>query len=261
MKCPLLMDNGAKQFYDSFADKYNLLVSDVRYDEDLPFFWGIFKKNSVKSILDCSCGTGKHVARFARSGFEAVGSDISPKMIRVARRNARECGIDASFVEADFKRLSEVFERKFDCVICWGNSLSHELEDRGVLSVLRSMYGVLNDKGVAVIQIRNLPKWVRRGKRIFPMHYHRGSNGDRKIFIYVLDFYKTKVTFNVISHLEFNGKPKLEVDSVDYRIISASRLKEMVVRAGFRRVKVYGNTELAKFSERQSEDMIVVGTK
>jgi glycine/sarcosine N-methyltransferase len=255
------MENQSTEFYDRFAGKYDVMVSEKRYDEDLPFFNSIFKKHNVKSILDCSCGTGKHVIKFSRLGFEATGSDISIEMINKARKNAELLGIDVDLVQADFKRLPNVFGKKFDCVVCVGNSLNHELEEKGILSALRSIYNVLRNKGVVIIQIRNLPKWVKERRRVFPIHFHKEPNGDRKIFFYVLDFYRTKVKFNVISILEFNEKPTFEVDSVDYRIVSAQRLKELMTKTGYRQLKIYGDFKFARFSPEHSEDIIVVGTK
>lgn len=254
-------DFGAEQFYDCFADKYDVMVSGERYDRDLPFFENVIRRHNAKSVLDCACGTGKLVARLALAGFDAVGSDISAEMIRAARRNAQELGAMTTFIQADFKRLSQAFDRKFDCVICWGNALPHELEERNVLSALRSTYSILNDGGTVIIQIRNLSKWLREGRRIFPIHYHKEPNGDRKAFIYVLDFRRTRVRFNVISLIEIGGKPKFEVDSVDYRIISAEQLKTMMAEVGFRRLDVFADTNYARFSDRDSEGIIVVGSK
>lgn len=67
--------------------------------------------------------------------------------------------------------------------------------------------------------------------------------------------------FNVLSFLEINGKPAFEVNSVDYRIVSALRLQELMVEAGYSNLQVYGDTNLARFSDRQSDDIIVVATK
>jgi ubiquinone/menaquinone biosynthesis C-methylase UbiE len=253
--------NRAAKFYDRFASKYDVMVSDERYDEVLPFFNSIFKNHTVKSILDCSCGTGKHVTRFAQAGFDATGSDVSAEMINQARRNAEMLAAEANFVQADFKRLTEVFDKKYDCVVCWGNSLNHELEERGILAALRSMHDVLRNRGVIIIQIRNLPKWVREGRRIFPMHFHKEPNGDRKVFIYVLDFHRTRVRFNVLSLLEFDGKPTFEVNSVDYRIVTAQKLKELMVESGYSNLKIYGDFNFARFSDEHSDDLILVGTK
>jgi glycine/sarcosine N-methyltransferase len=260
-KCSYLMENQSVKFYDTFASKYDMLISNERYDEDLPFFNSIFKKHNVKSILDCSCGTGKHVIKFSQLGLEATGSDVSIEMINSARRNAKLLGIEVDFVQGDFKRLPDVFDKKFDCVICIGNSLNHELKEKGILSALRSMYKVLSNRGAIIIQIRNLPKLVKEKRRVFPIHYHKEPNGDRKIFLYVLDFYRTKVKFNVISILELNEKPTFEADSVDQRIVSAQKLKELMMKIGYRQLKTYGDFQFAKFNDEHSEDIIIVGTK
>lgn len=255
------MKNQSAEFYDRFASKYDVMISNKRYDEDLPFFNRLFKKHNVKSILDCSCGTGKHVIKFSQLGFEATGSDVSIEMINKAKRNAELLGAGVDFVQADFKRLTDVFDKKFDCVVCLGNSLNHELEEKRILSALGSMYDVSRNKSVAIIQIRNLPKLVKERRRIFPIHFHKEPNGDRKIFFYVLDFYRTKVKFNVISFLEFNEKPAFEADSVDYRIVSAEKLKELMMEIGYKQLKIYGDFKFARFSDEHSEDIIVVGTK
>jgi hypothetical protein len=130
-----------------------------------------------------------------------------------------------------------------------------------MLSALRSMHNVLRNKGVAVIQIRNLPKLVKEKRRIFPMHFHKEPNGDRKLFIYVLDFHRSKVVFNVISFLESNGKPDFEVNSVDYRIVSAEKLEGLMSNAGFKELRTYGDFEFARFRDDHSEDIITIGVK
>jgi ubiquinone/menaquinone biosynthesis C-methylase UbiE len=255
------MKSHSTEFYDRFADKYDVMISDKRYDREMPFFNNVFRKYEVKSILDCSCGTGLHVIKFSQLGFEATGCDISHEMVKKAKRNAASRGINVDFVQADFKKLTDVFDKKFDYVVCLGNSLNHEFKDKGMLSALRSMYNVLRNKGVVIIQIRNLPKLIKEKKRIFPTHFHKEPNGDRKLFIYVLDFYRSKVTFNVISFLEFNEKPKFEVNSVDYRIVSAEKLKALMTEVGFKELKIYGDFEFTKFSNDNSENIIVTGKK
>ena len=123
------------------------------------------------------------------------------------------------------------------------------------------MYDVLRNNGVVVIQTRNLLKWAREKKHIFPMHFHKEPNGDRKLFIYVLDFHRSRVTFNIISFLESNEKPSFEVNSVEYRIISAERLEAMMSEAGFKEAQTYGDFEFARFNNERSEDIIAIGTK
>ena len=90
-----------------------------------PFCKKIFDENKVKSILDCACGTGKHAIAFSQLGFDVEGCDLSSEMVQCAKINAVASWVKVNFVQADFKKLAEVFNRKFDCVVCVGNSLTH----------------------------------------------------------------------------------------------------------------------------------------
>ncbi len=255
------MNNNSTQFYDAFASKYDVMLSSERYQRIIPFCKKIFDENQVKSILDCACGTGKHAIAFSRLGFHVEGCDLSPEMVHCAKLNAASSGVKVNFVQADFKTLSESFNRKFDCVLCVGNSLTHELEEQGVLSALKSMYHVLGEEGVVIVQIRNIPKLIRDKTRIFPVHHHKELNGDLKLFFYVLDFYPSKVTFNVASYIEKDGLPKFEVTSVDYNPLSESKLASLMMEAGFKNLRTYGNFEFAKFRNFESENIIIVGSK
>ena len=250
------MKNQSSKFYNGFADKYDLMISDKRYNAEIPFFEKIFKEYKVKSILDCACGTGWHAIKFQELGFEATGCDISKDMITKAKSNSSS----VDFFQADFKKLDKSIDKNFDCVICWGNSLSHELEEKDILSALKNMYNALNDKGIVVVQIRNLPILIKENKRIFPMHFHKEPNGDVKLFIYVLDFCKTKTTYNVISVIESDGVPKFEVNSSDYRIVSCDELKSLMIKAGFKNLKAYGDFQFTKFN-KNSDDIIIIGSR
>ena len=78
-------------FYEDFIDKYDILVSwENRRRRETAFFKTIFKKNNVKSVLDCACGTGLHVIMFNEMGLNSSGSDLSPAMVRRAKENAKK---------------------------------------------------------------------------------------------------------------------------------------------------------------------------
>lgn len=61
-------------------------------------------------VLDIGCGTGETVGYLTREGFDAVGIDISPALIRIAR--SRHGG---EFFMGDASALT--FDSEFDCVI------------------------------------------------------------------------------------------------------------------------------------------------
>jgi demethylmenaquinone methyltransferase/2-methoxy-6-polyprenyl-1,4-benzoquinol methylase len=58
--------------------------------------------NRGDNILDVCCGTGDQLFYFAKSGVEAVGIDIDPRMINIAQKRKDKLGIEnISFSVAD----------------------------------------------------------------------------------------------------------------------------------------------------------------
>jgi len=253
------MEHHSLQFYDKFAEKFDVMVSGKRFKTEIPFYKKVFDEYKVKSILDCACGTGMHVIKFTEMGYDATGSDINSEMLKRAQINAKSANLDLNFVRADFKKLPDAFDRKFDCVLC--SDINIESEEEGIAQVLRSIYDVLNPKGVAVMSMRHLPVTITENKRFFLMHFHKEPNGDIKLFIYVFDFHETTVTINILSFLEFNGESKFEVHSVDYRIVKGERFKTMVNEAGFKKLKFYGDLNFNEFNEDLHDGIIAIGIK
>ena len=67
-------------------------------------------------ILDVACGTGVVALTAARMGTTAVGSDITPALVKRANENAKLRDLNIDFVEADAEDLP--FEdKKFDAVV------------------------------------------------------------------------------------------------------------------------------------------------
>ena len=69
------------------------------------------------ALLDAGCGTGEHTILAARCGARALGIDVSPRAIEIARRKVTERGVGASFQVLDARRLvtlGEVFDTILD---------------------------------------------------------------------------------------------------------------------------------------------------
>ncbi|MEZ4507130.1 MAG: class I SAM-dependent methyltransferase [Thermomicrobiales bacterium] len=56
-------------------------------------------------VLDAGCGTGHFAIAFAERGYTIDGIDISPAMIERARANAKDAGVEISFVVGDLLPL------------------------------------------------------------------------------------------------------------------------------------------------------------
>jgi len=66
-------------------------------------------------ILDLACGTGRHTLELVRQGFSVVGVEIGAELVKIARKDAAEQGLEAEFVQGDLRELA--FEGEFDIVL------------------------------------------------------------------------------------------------------------------------------------------------
>lgn len=80
----------------------------------------------VGRVLDVGCGTGEHALLAASRDHEAVGVDLSPRAIELAKQKAADRGLDVRFSVWDALHLSDLGER-FDTVLDCG--LFHVFDD------------------------------------------------------------------------------------------------------------------------------------
>lgn len=71
------------------------------------------------SVLDAGCGTGRVAIELSRRGHSAVGVDMDPRMLEVARQKAPHL----TWVEGDLADPALTFDRPFDAVVMAGNVL------------------------------------------------------------------------------------------------------------------------------------------
>ncbi len=242
-------------FYEDFIEKYDSLISwKNRSKRESEFFKTLFSKYKVKNVLDCACGTGQHVVMFNQMGFSAKGSDLSPAMIKKAKINANKYGVKATFKIVDFRNLSKTFNKKFDGIVCVGNSLPHLLNDKDLTKSLNEMYKLLNKNGILIMQQRNYDMLVGKKKRFFPMSIRK-----EEIFFYVLDYFPDKVVFNVIN-LE-NKSGKFNVYSTEYNPLKTSHFSKLLRKSGFKNLKFFGNYNFKKFDIKNDDILIIVCEK
>jgi hypothetical protein len=55
------------------------------------------------------CGTGHDVRAWAAAGFDAVGLDVAPSAVRLARERTKAAGLTARFRRLDFLRAEPLF--------------------------------------------------------------------------------------------------------------------------------------------------------
>lgn len=111
-------------------------------------------------ILDLCCGQGRHSLELARRGFRNVtGVDRSRYLIRLARKRAKQAGLNLNFREGDARKF-RLAESSFHCVAIMGNSFGYfdRLEDD--MEVLRAVMRILKSGGTLVLDLVD-GAWMR----------------------------------------------------------------------------------------------------
>ena len=99
-------------------------------------------------VLDAGCGTGEHTLLAASSGADAMGVDISPLAIELARGKAAARGVNARFEVADVLSLADL-GLTFDTIIDSG--LFHVFDDDARAGYVTSLASVLRPGGTCYL--------------------------------------------------------------------------------------------------------------
>lgn len=98
-----MTDPGTRATYETVADRYRKRNEDRSDVEELASRFLAAVEDTADGrvrVLDAGCGPGWESARFA-AGHEAVGIDLTPAFLRIAREEAPA----ASFARMDMRRL------------------------------------------------------------------------------------------------------------------------------------------------------------
>lgn len=84
-----LFKDGTAIYDDFYADIYDYLVfNGIKNDFEVGTIINSAEPNLTSIIADIGCGTGHHVAEFASKNLQVIGVDISPSMIKQAKKEA-----------------------------------------------------------------------------------------------------------------------------------------------------------------------------
>ena len=105
-----------QQFFDAHAEHYDENIFTKNTLAEVEFFLGLFPLAKGARILDVGCGTGRHSIELAKRGYKATGLDLSNGMLDVARKKARDAGVEVEFIQRD--ATSFQVSQPYDAALC-----------------------------------------------------------------------------------------------------------------------------------------------
>jgi len=135
-----------REFWDKRADKYALrpVADEATYQEKLDITREYFRKDM--EVLEIGCGTGTTAIAHAPYVKHIRATDISPRMIEIARDKAEAAGIANVTFEVQDADAPDAPDASLDAVMA--HNLLHLLDDRE--QVIEDVYRKLKPGGVFV---------------------------------------------------------------------------------------------------------------
>ena len=252
---PLLAD--ATQFYDNLAEDYDTMTGfEKRFIHEKPFFNLLMRRFGITTALDAGAGTGFHSLLLAQLGAHMTAMDVSSKMLEHVKAHAKDLHIKIDLVESNFQDMPHRVNKKFDAVLCMGNSLPHLLTYQELAQSLKNFSSVLRPGGILFLQLLNYARILTSRERVQSVKEARGMT-----FVRFYEFHEKFVVFNILRLKKEEGRLVHKLDSVKLRPILKPELTSALHEAGFDDLRIHGSIALDDFCEQTSKDLVVLALK
>jgi len=148
----------SKNIFDEYAEYYDIVYQDKNYVSEASFISGLIRnycnRKGLIRVLDLACGTGLHAIELAKMGHKVDASDISAKMIKAARENARLKNLKITFHQESFQTADRI-NKKFDVVISMFSAINYLTSCKDMLRSLENIHGLLESGGIFIFDFWN----------------------------------------------------------------------------------------------------------
>lgn len=117
----------------------------------IEYNWHKHSDAESQAILDITCGTGIHLEHFCSRGYECVGMDSNPTMIRYCKEKFADIDKNAKFYENGCVNFDH--NRKFGLAINMLTSANLILTNEHMITHLRSVAKALEPGGIYFLEM------------------------------------------------------------------------------------------------------------
>jgi len=233
------------RFFDQIVNKYEFIYPNYLNEQRRIAIYlnQLFNKRQATKILDIACGNGTLLNALGELNhkYELFGTDISKKSISFARRHSRKANFAITYNIIDWMNLETLFPRKFDSVLCIGNSLSH-IHQKYHKHIFKKIHCLLTKGGAFILDIYSDWQALFREKKFFqPRGYSRFSK--EIVFCnfineFNLNHIKRHVCFSYYLNQRFSDEPqRMEIYTICQFPMALSKLMKDLKFAGFKDIK------------------------
>lgn len=245
--------------YERLAKYYDVLESGLG-DGTNAFLAKVLRRHGARRVLDLTCGTGAQALWLAGRGFDVVGSDISPGMLRIAREKARRENLRIRLCAGDMRKVRL---GTFDAAITMFNAVGHLTKPEFELAV-RNIGRNLKSGGLYIFDIFNLDRMKNGNFRTYRFIDTATEVGGT---IIVRSNKNTLDGKNGVMHInqetivqEGHGRQDIFKQRWTMQIYTAGELRGMLERNGFDVIGQYA-IDGSRFLRLKSGSVLTVARK
>jgi len=198
------------------------------------------------AIWDLACGKGRHSIKLNELGYTVVGTDLSVESIEEAIACVNE---KLDFFVHDMRTPFRI--NYFDAVLNLFTSIGYFNDQRDNYSVFQNVYNALRPDGIFVIDFFNSTKV--KSCLVDNQNEERGD--------LVFNISKRLEGNKIIKQIKFADKGKEYNFEESVWMYTFSDLMNYATKAGFVLKNTFGNYNLEKFDEQNSDRLITVFKK
>ena len=143
----------ARAAYDGLAPAYDLFTGGHDHEAWAGLLEGLAREHGLagRRLLDVGCGTGSALLPMIERGYDAVGVDVSPGMLAIARD---KLGDSVQLVASDMRWLPEL--GRFDLVWSVADAVNYLLSEVELAAAFAGFRRNLAPGGVVVFDVDTL---------------------------------------------------------------------------------------------------------
>ncbi len=230
-------------FYNQIANFYDEMTSaPERKNRISSFVETFYQRYRPKTILDAACGTGSYTIAWANRGIQAVGVDISEKMLDQARQITALANPRPKFIQTPIQNLTDHLNTPFDAIFCLGNSLPYLLTDQDLNASLTALRTLLNPHAPLLIQFINYPPLIEKNQRVLAV-----NRRDNVEYIRFYDFLDNLINFNLLRIDWQTDQPQHQLHTTPMRPYSPEQIIKALMNHGFTQVSLHGSLDFEPF--------------
>lgn len=230
-------DPSNASMYKAYASYYDRFYLSKDYEKEGHFLDELLSKNQVKTILDVGCGTGSHLSKLIKYGYNVEGIDLNAEMVQIAKTK-----LNGKASQADMQNFN--LGQKYDAVISMYAVFNHNVDVNDAKSTLVQFKKHLHEGGILIIDLYNPQSSGQKESSV---------NGVTKVMKWQLN-HKTQICKSTVTFIEGD---KICKEEFPLRIYSISQITHLLKDAGFEHVQFYDNYTLNQGTS-SSKNLIVV---